>query len=161
MSTTLIEELPIRLVFLMINNQLETPINKNDVVVGDPKYITGKYNTAITIAPKIRTPLYGNFIFKYNRIDFDTLEDMEFKRTTEQTLLDFLPLINKEPIFNFTVQNIITGAITSFDSSLTEKDIINKPIKNFVPNSDFVFMDLQSVNGSYLFTGKKTIKIIR
>lgn len=161
MSDSYLEDLPIRMVFMMMNSQVDTPIVRDDVVIGEPMYMTGKYNTFITVAPKIRTPLYGNFIFRYNRIDLDSLEDNVFQRTTEQTLKDFLPIINKEPIFNFSVQNKITGAVTSFDSYLTERDIIDKPIKNFVPNSDFVFMDMQAVNGSYLFYGKKSLKITK
>ena len=133
-------------------------ILKEEVHISAPEVSYVSANTLVHIDGLLSSGRYGNYTFRYNRVDLSTIEERTVTVTNQTDLLSLLPLINIQPIFTYMVG--------SFNESLRKKgyllsqDIVNEPIGTLTPGSTTT-ISLRAASTSYLYTGSLKLKLLK
>lgn len=151
---------PLNIIFRLINSELEEEITPDDYIVSLPMYSPGIVNTKVTLTPLIKTDLYGKFDFYYNRLQLNELGTLEVIKTDQTMLGQLLEQINTKSMFYISTRNIGGSEISEEIGTLIASEIVNKPIPPF-GSSQVTYLNLISVNNSYILTGHTPVKINR
>lgn len=145
-------------IFSFINSSLPSPLNADDYILGLPQFHNLEINTKVLIRPKLSTGKYGNFWFYYNRVDMETLDDLEVNKNDATSLHQIFDQLNAIPRYFLSIKAYGNTESSKIPGFLYEEEFMNQQIPNIGFNAG-ITMALKPIANSYLFAGQTTVFI--
>ena len=131
--------------------------SKNNIIISTPEPSEISANTLVRVQGKFETGTYGDYAFRYNRMD---MSGMPVRNIVWDDYADFAAMlgkINQTPLFTYTLgdgQNILIK-----QGFLLVQDIVNQPIT--IGSGEQQDLIIQASPNSYLYRGGLRIHLTR
>lgn len=130
---------------------------KNNLVVSKPEVSDYKANTVVVIQGKFETGTYGDFVFRYNRINLSNLSQRTIQWDGQNTTTELIEAINQNPLFTYSIGSGSNQVMRQ--GQLLLQDIVNEPFT--IASGEQKDLLLHATTESYMYTGSLRVKLVR
>jgi hypothetical protein len=130
---------------------------RDNLIVSPPEVSDHKANTVVVIQGKFDTGTYGDFVFRYNRINLANLPQRTIQWDGQNEMVDLIENINQNPLFTYSIG---TGSNQVMrQGQLLLQDIVNEPFT--IASGEQKDLLLRANPVSYMYTGALRVKLVR
>ena len=130
-------------------------IDTDTCIVDKPIATDGEYNTVVNICGRLQTGTYGQRDFLYNRMLLDNKPIQDIVDKDYKTVLDLLPIINRDPIFTYAIN--LSNEVLRRQAILLREDVIDDKLEDI---RDGDILNIQANPDSYLFCGNLKVRLV-
>lgn len=131
--------------------------NRNNLVVSKPEVSDHKANTVVVIQGKFETGTYGDFVFRYNRINLSTLAQRTIQWDGQSSTVELIDNINQNPLFTYSIGSGSNQVMRQ--GQLLLQDIVNEPFT--ITSGEQKDLLIRSNPESYMYTGSLRVRLVR